>query len=314
MTTLSIVIVNHNVRELLRECLTSLQESLNTGSQYIDCETIVVDSGSNDGSQAMIRKNFPYIQLLDPGANIGFSKGNNLGIAASTSEYVLLLNPDTKIMGNALHMLLAHLAKFPEVGAVGPQLLNADGSVQSSRRRFPTIFTALFESTWLQPLAPRWVTNHYYVLDRSDSQIQSVDWVTGAALMIRRAVIDQIGGMDEGFFMYSEELDWQKRIRLSGWKIQYVPEARLVHYGGKSSEQVPAQTHIAFQTSKIRYFRKYHGNMIARFMRMYLLTTYMAQVAIEYAKLLLRHRIDLRRARIATYRQVLQSGLREIAE
>ena len=199
-------------------------------------------------------------------------------------RYVLILNPDTLVVGDALSTMVAYADAHSDVGLVGPQLLNSDGSVQSSRRRFPTLLTGLFESTWLQSFAPRGVLRSYYVQDQPDDATQEVDWVTGACLLVRREVIHQVGALDEGFFMYSEELDWCRRIKLAGWKIVYLPEAKIIHYVGKSSDQVVAQRHIYFQTSKVRYFRKHHGALTAGVLRASLLLMYIGQLALEAAK------------------------------
>jgi N-acetylglucosaminyl-diphospho-decaprenol L-rhamnosyltransferase len=193
---------------------------------------------------------------------------------------------------------------------VGPQLLNDDGSVQSSRRRLPTLATAFFESTWLQPWAPRRLLERYYVLDQPDDVTLDVDWVKGAALMARREAIEQVGLMDDGYFMYSEELDWCRRFREAGWRVVYLPAAQIVHYEGKSSEQVLPARHIYFQSSKVRYFAKFHGPIVAESLRWFLLASYAWQLGIEGAKWLIGHRRSLRAGRIDAYRQVLGSGLR----
>jgi len=205
--------------------------------------------------------------------------------------------------------MVAYADAHPDVGVVGPQLLNSDGSVQSSRRRFPTLMTGLFESTWLEPLAPRDVLRRYYVLDQPDDAIQEVDWLFGACFLVRRKVIEQVGALDEGFFMYSEEMDWCRRIRQAGWKVVYLPEAQVIHYGGKSSDQVAAQRHIYFQTSKVRYFRKHHGALTTGVLRVALLAMYAGQLTLEAAKGALGHKRALRRERVRAYWQVLRSGL-----
>jgi GT2 family glycosyltransferase len=196
------------------------------------------------------------------------------------------------------------------VGVVGPRLLNADGSVQSSRRRFPTLATAIFESTWLQPWAPRRLLEHYYVLDQPYGVTVDLDWVTGAALMVRRESIDKAGVLDEGYFMYSEEMDWCRRIRDAGWRVVYLPAAQVVHHVGKSSEQAVAARHVHFQTSKVRYFCKHHGVLAAEALRLLLLGNYIWQLGLEGAKWLVGHRRPLRRERVAAYAEVLRSGLR----
>lgn len=300
IVNLSIVIVNWNVRELLRRCLASIR---------FDAEIIVVDNASSDGSADMVRAEFPHVRLVANAANRGFGGGSNDGLAAARGRYVLLLNPDTEIVGDALATLIHYADAHPRAGVLGPQLLNPDGSVQSSRRRFPTLITALFESTWLQSLAPRGVLEHYYALDLPDNQPVQVDWVTGAAMMARREAIEQAGGFDERFFMYSEEMDWCKRIQGAGWDIVYLPPAQVIHHEGKSSEQVIPQRHIYFQTSKVRYFRKHHGALSAEFLRACLLTMYAWQLALEVAKWGLGSKRAMRRERVSAYWQVLRSGL-----
>ncbi|HLV43845.1 MAG TPA: glycosyltransferase family 2 protein [Aggregatilineales bacterium] len=323
MTDLSIIIVSWNVRDLLRDCLASVEAGAQAGwytlaapgvradqSAPLTVETIVVDNLSSDGTPEMLREAFPWVRLVEPGENTGFTRGNNIGMRASTGRWLLLLNPDTVVLDDALPRMVDYIDAHPAVGALGPQLLNDDGTVQSSRRRFPTFWTAVFESTWLQSAAPRGVLSRYYMTDTQDDEIMPVDWVQGAALLVRRSVLAQVGGFDEHFFMYSEELDWQRRIKAAGWQIVYFPPARIVHYGGKSSEQVAAQRHIYFQTSKVRYFRKHHGRLAGLGVRAVLLANYVAQVAVEGAKFVLGHKRPLRRERVRAYWQVLRSGLR----
>jgi GT2 family glycosyltransferase len=172
------------------------------------------------------------------------------------------------------------------------------------------VATALFESTWLEPHAPRRVLDRYYVRDTAPDVVHDVDWVRGAALMARRAAIDQVGLLDEGYFMYSEELDWCRRMRDSGWRVVYLPDAQIIHHEGKSSEQAVAARHVNFQTSKVRYFRKHQGRVLAEGLRLFLLGTYVWQTALEASKWLLGSRRGVRSQRLRAYRQVLRSGLR----
>lgn len=312
MIDLSIIIVNWNVRDLLRRCLSSIfahsptRILANSPTRPL-AEAIVVDNASTDRSAEMVRAEFPEVRLVINSENRGFPAANNQGLALARGRYVLLLNPDTEVLGDALATMVAYMDAHPDVGVAGPQLLNPDGTVQSSRRRFPTLATALFESTWLQPYAPRRLLEHYYVLDRPDDQVQDVDWVTGAALMARREAVEQVGPLDEGFFMYSEEPDWCRRFREAGWRVVYLPTARIVHHAGKSSEQVLPARHIHFQTSKLRYFRKYHGPAAAELLRWVLLANYLWQVGVEGAKWLVGHKRPLRAVRVAAYWQVARA-------
>ncbi len=306
MNKMSIIIVSWNVADLLLACL----ESIYAHAGDLLLEVIVVDSASSDDSVARVRAAFPQVVLLPQSENVGFARGNNIGLAAATGDHLLLLNPDTAIIGDALPTLTAYLDAHPQVGIVGPYTHNSDGSYQSTRRRFPTLATALFESTWLQSFAPKRLLDHYYVNDAPPDHTLAVDWLQGSALLVRREVYAQIGGFDPGYVMYSEELDWCRRAQAAGWGVVFVAEAHITHHGGKSSEQVVARRHIHFQESKLRYFHKYHGALAAHTLRAFLLLNYAVQIALEAAKGALGHKRTLRRERIRQYVQVLRSGLK----
>lgn len=331
MIDLAIIIVSWNVRPLLLRCLTSIYAS---APPAVALHVIVVDNASTDGSAGMVGETFPQVQLIANEKNVGFTCGNNqalrvLGFAetggwglesgdsesgdgqeAARPRYVLLLNPDTELVGNALATMIAFVDSQSDVGVVGPRLLYPDGTIQSSRRRFPTLATAFLESTVIQQWWPdNPVARRYYTLDQPDAAIQDVDWVVGACLMARREAIEEAGLLDEGFFMYSEELDWCRRLRDRGWRVVYLPTAQVIHHEGKSSEQVVPARHIHFQRSKVRYFRKHHGRLAATLLRTFLLATYAYQIALEGGKWILGHKRPLRRERVAAYWQVLRSGL-----
>ncbi|TVR18544.1 MAG: glycosyltransferase family 2 protein [Anaerolineaceae bacterium] len=306
MITLSIIIVSWNVRDLLRDCLHSIRENAD-GLSY---EIIVVDSASTDDTPAMIRDEFPDVVLLAQTENVGFTRGNNIGLEAARGRYLFLLNPDTVILGDAMQKMIDHLEAHPEVGIIGPHTRNTDGTHQSTRRRFPNWQTAFFESTWLQPYAPRRVLDRYYMHDIDDDAVAGVDWVQGSALLARRAVYEQIGGLDTGYVMFFEEVDWCKRAASAGWDAAYMGTGRIIHHGGKSTEQVQARKHIHFNESKLRYYRKHHGAGMAWALRVFLLLNYATQIMIEGAKALVGHKRDMRTERIRVYWRVLRSGLR----
>jgi N-acetylglucosaminyl-diphospho-decaprenol L-rhamnosyltransferase len=314
---LSVVIVSWNVKELLERCLVSLRVcrsprgAKTQRGREPECEIIVVDSASSDGSPGMVRQQFPHVRLIASDANLGFVKANNRGISASTGRYLLLLNPDTEVVGADLTSMVAYMDAHPGVGVLGPKLVFADGRVQLSRRRFPTLTTAFLESTVLQ----QWFPHHralqnYYVEDKSDSEEQDIDWLVGACLLIRRTAWEGVGPLDENIFMYSEELDWCRRAKAAGWRVVYVPWATVVHHEGQSSSQVVSARHSYFQSSKVYYFRKYHGAVVGEALRCFLLATYLFQLALEAAKWLVGHKRALRRERMAAYIRVLRSGLR----
>ncbi|MCX6027723.1 MAG: glycosyltransferase family 2 protein [Chloroflexi bacterium] len=289
-------------------------------------EIIVVDNASADGSVEMVAAEFPWVRLIANAENRGFTGGNNQGLAVSAGRYVFFLNPDTVVVGDALATMVAYLDTHPEVGALGPQLRYGDGSLQSSCRRFPTFATALFEST---PLAWHWPNNPWARRYRMENLTPStppslrgkgdggiggdggtgVDWLVGAALMVRREALAQVGGFDEGYFMYSEELDLCRRIKQAGWRIVYLPAAQIIHYEGKSSEQLVAARHIRFQTSKVRYFRKFHGPLAAEVLRVFILGLFAVEWPIEAVKWLLGSQRPLRRERMAAYEQLLRTRL-----
>ena len=312
MYDISVIIVSWNVRELLKRALQSVLDDARAANLAV--EIIVVDNASRDGTVEMLRADFPRARVIANTENAGFTRGNNQGLAsASDARYLFLLNPDTEIFPGALRALTAFM-DAPEnarAGIVGPQLVYADGTLQSSRRRFPTFATALLESTKLEQLFPRnrWLTN-YRLLNTDDARAQDVDWVVGAAMFARRAVYEQIGGLDERFFMYSEELDWCLRAKQNGWRVLYFPDARVLHHEAKSSAQAIAQRDIYFHSSKVRYFKKYHGNFQGELLRYFLLSMFAFQTAEEGAKYLVGHKRELRAARVRAYQQVLASGLK----
>jgi len=274
-------------------------------------QLVVVDNASSDGTVQMLKQEHPQVELIANQGNLGFTVGNNQGMSLTDGRHVLLLNPDTEVVGDALGEMVSHMDEHPRVGALGPQLLYPDGTVQSSRRRFPGLDTAFLEGTFLQPWFPNsGILRRYYVLDRSDDETQEVDWLVGACLLMRRAALEEVGSLDERFFMYSEEMDWCYRAKARGWRVVYLPTARVIHHEGKSSEQVVPARHIYFQSSKVRYFRKHHGAFQAQALRCFLLLTYAYQVAREGLKWLVGHKRPLRAERVGAYWQVLRSGLR----
>lgn len=307
---LSIIIVSWNVRDLLRRCVQSINSQTADGRPPT-AETIVVDNASCDGTVEMLRAEFPNVRVIANSENAGFTRANNQALAIAQGRYLFLLNPDTELRAGTLQTLYDYAETNPRVGIIGPQLFYGDGSMQSSRRRFPTLATAFLEATLLQQWFPRHrVLTRFYMLDTRDDATQPVDWINGAAMFVRRAVYEQIGGLDEQFFMYSEELDWCYRAKQAGWEIYYLPTAQVTHYEGKSSEQAVAARDIHFNTSKIRFFRKYRGAFIAEILRAFLRLTFVYRIAEESVKWLLGHKRALRAQRVKAYWQVLKSGLR----
>ncbi|MBM2826348.1 MAG: hypothetical protein HW403_412 [Dehalococcoidia bacterium] len=307
---LSVIIVNWNVEEYLRRCLSSLwaEKQRKPG---LAMEVVVIDNASKDNSCAMVVEEFRWVRLISNEENRGFTAACNQGIAVSQGRYILLLNPDTEVMENSLSMMVEYMGRHRDVAALGPKLLNPDGTVQSSRRRFPSMATALVESTPLQ----RWLSklpmlSKFYCKDMSDDEVQDVDWLVGACLMMRQEILTEVGPLDERFFMYSEEMDWCYRAKAVGWRVVYIPSAKVVHHYGRSSAQDMLRRNIYFNESKWKFFAKHHGSIAGGLLRRYLLGMYLFQFLEEGAKLALGHKRALRRERLALINGVLRSRLR----
>jgi len=305
---LSLIIVSWNVAALLEACLRSIYA--NAGSLAL--EVIVVDSASTDDSVARVQAAYPQVRLLTQTENIGFTRGNNIGLDAARGRLIMLLNPDTEIVANALPTLARYLDEHPAVGIVGPHTLNSDGTTQPTKRRFPTLRTGIFESTCLQRYAPRRMLDRFYTNDIPPDATAEVDWMQGSALMFRHEVYHQVGALDERYVMYSEEVDFCKRAKDRGWQVVYLGAARIVHHGGQSTAQANARSHIHFQQSKLVYFRKHHGRRAAGILRAVIILNYVWQLAEEWLKGILGSKRELRRERVRVYRQVLRSLVRTV--
>jgi GT2 family glycosyltransferase len=326
MPHLAIIIVSWNTCDLLARCVATVHASL--AGSGIGYRVVVVDNGSSDGTPELLRQRHPEVCLIESGRNLGFAGGNNLGLRRALEErpppdYLLLLNPDTEVAGDALPRLVAYLETHPQAVAVGPMLRYPDGAAQPSRRRFPSRATFFWEST---PLAQRWPANpwarRYRMDDRPDNVEQPVDWLVGAALLVRRAAVERAGLLDAGFTMYSEELEWQRRLcgvslpnqtpaprGAPRWPIVYLPDALIIHHEGQSSAQVPAWRLIQFQRSRLRDARMTYGAPFADALLLFLLAAYSLEWATEAAKWLLGHKRSLRAGRLRVYAEVL-AGLR----
>ncbi|MCC6626599.1 MAG: glycosyltransferase family 2 protein [Chloroflexi bacterium] len=303
---LSVIIVNYNTRALLARALDAVAASTLT----VPHEIIVVDNGSTDGSLALLRERFPAARVIANERNVGFAAANNQGLAAARGEAFILLNSDAAPEPAAIATLWAALQARPAVGVVGPCLLNPDGSVQSSRRRFPTLATLTVESTPLAQWRPFIIVGQRFEMsDVPAIAPQSVDWLVGACLLVRRAAVDAAGPLDAGFFLYAEELEWQWRIQHAGWGVWYEPAARVLHDGGRSSAPESQFRHQAHQASRVRLTRLLHGRIAGEAIRAWLLLLDAGQLTVEAAKWTLGHRPTLRRRRVALYCGLLRSRL-----
>lgn len=257
MIKLSVVIVNWNVRELLKDCL----ESIFKTSLDLELEVIVVDNNSSDGSVEMVKKKFPSVVLIENNKNVGFGTANNQGIGISKGEYILILNPDTIVFPNSLQKMAAFLDQNSDTGAVGPKILNPDGSIQfECARNFPTPLTEFFVLSTLYRRFPKSRIFGRYLMSYWDHNDQrQVDLLSGAGMMIRKKVFDEIGLFDEKFFMYAEEPDLFYRIKKQGWIVYFLPSAQIVHFWGKSTEQLPYDMVVEARRSMELFFKEYYG-------------------------------------------------------
>lgn len=253
---LSIIIVSWNVCQELLDCLRSIDDNRPSDS----FEIIVVDNASTDDTVNAVREDFPEVKLLVNTENRGFAAANNVGIRQSQGQYIFFLNPDTIIHPDSLDKLIKFIDDNRDVGVCGPKLLNLDGSPQQSVRRMPTFLAALHRHTAFKFLGifkgqyRKWVMKDFDYNSQSD-----VDQVMGAAMMTSKSILEQVGPMDEDFFMYYEEVDLCYRIKQAGLRIVFVPEVQITHLGGCSAGQIPAGKRIMAMTSLLKFFKKHRG-------------------------------------------------------
>lgn len=255
---LSVCVLNWNTCDLLHTCLQSLYEDPDAQ----EWEVIVVDNGSSDGSCGMVAASFPDARLVQNRENLGFAVGNNHAMELARGDHILLLNPDTRVEAGALNRLIHFMTENPDVGAVGPKLLSADGSVQLSCGIRPSLRTELVNKTLLHNLFP------FYKLGRwHHDKIRNVDWVMGACILVRKSVVEEIGRLDPAIFMFYEDLDWCLRIRDSGWRICYFPFSRVHHLRGASTRQNLRNMLVVSQRSLYFLFAKHASNTSLRILR-----------------------------------------------
>jgi GT2 family glycosyltransferase len=246
---LSIIIVSYNVRSYLEQCLQSVQKALDG----IEGEVWVVDNNSQDDSVDVLRRNYPWVRLIANTENMGFARANNLAIRQSQSDYVLLLNPDTVVEEPTLRGVLDFMDAHPEAGGAGVMMHNADGTLApESRRGLPT--------PWVAALKMLGFTRRYYMSDLPWDQPGRIDVISGAFCMLRRKALDQVGLLDEDFFMYGEDIDLSYRLLKGGWQNWYLP-CEITHFKGKSTQKTDYRyVHIFYQAMLI-FFRKHYSHL-----------------------------------------------------
>jgi hypothetical protein len=253
---ISIVIVGWNARRYLELCL----ESLESAPPRRSMEILVVDNASTDGTTEMIEARFPSVKLIKSPENLGFSKGNNLAIRQSTGRYIALVNPDVIVFPGCLDALANFLEQNPKVGNVGPRVLNPDMTLQSSCRRFPTLWNNFCSATGLATAFKNsriFAGEHmfYFPHDRT----MAVDVLVGCFSMVRREAFEAVGLLDEGLFMYGDDVDWCRRCWKAGWEVVFFPGAQSIHDRGKITAPYPVRFAVAQQRSVLYYWFKHHG-------------------------------------------------------
>jgi N-acetylglucosaminyl-diphospho-decaprenol L-rhamnosyltransferase len=275
MIRLAVVVVSYNVRELLCACLASVEAGARRGAEYFETIVCVVDNASRDGSAAMVAAEFPQVQLLALTENLGFTGGNNRALAAlgfgsdaahrgaGAPDYVLLLNPDAEVVGDALRELVGFMQAHPAIGVCGPQLQYGDGSFQHGAFHFPSLAQValdlfpLSQMRGAHRLHDSRLNGRYSKRQWAANAPFPVDFVLGAAMLVRGAAIRQVGGLDEAYFMYCEEMDWCLRMQDRGWSTYAVPAARVVHHAGQSSRQVRWAAFERLWRARFRFYRQH---------------------------------------------------------
>lgn len=255
---LSIIIVSYQVRTLLEQCLKSLFES----NLPFSFEVFVVDNASADGSADFVRQNYPLVQLVANSENCGFAFANNQALRQAKGRYLMLLNPDTMVKSHALETLLEFMDTHPRAGACGPKLLYADGTIQHSAFRFPSlvqIYIDLFPVNWR--LRESALNGRYSKKLYASNQPFQIDHPLGAAFLVRREIVEQVGILDESFFIYAEEIDWAMRIRKAGWQIWCVPQSEIVHYEAQSTRQFRHKMFVELWRARATFFRKHYSRI-----------------------------------------------------
>jgi GT2 family glycosyltransferase len=250
---LTVIIVTWNSAGFIAGCLKSLKEFCS-----VSAEVLVVDNASVDGTAKLIQQEFPWVKLIENKTNLGFARANNIGIRAASGEYLCLINPDVVVLPGCLHDMLYFMEENRSVGLMGPAMIGSDGTVQSSGMRFPSLWNCFCDAFALYRAFPRSAAfGGQPMHDCSWDRVQDVDILTGWFWLVRRPALDQVGPLDERFFMYGEDVDWCTRFRQAGWRLVYYPLAKAIHYGGGSSEKDPIRFYIEMQRANLQYWQKH---------------------------------------------------------
>jgi hypothetical protein len=252
----SVIVVTWNGKKYALECV----ESLIAQQGPTTCEIIVVDNGSTDGTPDAITVRFPSVRLIRNSANLGFARANNIGMGLSRGRYVCLVNSDVVVPPGCLDHMVAFLDTHPEVGLLGPKMLSPEGGHGASVMRLPTVGNTLCCALGLHKVFPASSLLGGFSMDAYPyDKTETVEVLTGWFWMVPRQALEKVGGLDEQFFMYGEDIDWCHRFRDAGWRVVFYPEAAALHYGAASSKAAPKRFYVEMRRANLQYFRKHHG-------------------------------------------------------
>ena len=299
-TDLSVIVVNWNTRDLLVQCLQSLEDTVE--SMY---DVWVVDNASADDSVAVIREQFPQVHVIANSENVGFARANNQALDRCQGRYVLLLNSDTQALAGSLDETIRFMDEHPDAGILGVRLLNPDGTFQASYTVFPTLWREFLILSGLG----RWLIRPSF--PSYGPQVEAgprkiVGYMEGAYLMARREAVKQVGGLDERIFMYAEEVDWCYRFHQAGWEVWYLPQVPIIHYGGQSSKKRQKRMEAELYRSRVYFFRKHYGKIAANCLKILI---YMMTLVKIFVYGLLRFVTGGRRGRLVTSWRDLRRAL-----
>jgi GT2 family glycosyltransferase len=302
---ISVVIVAWNAKRYLELCLNSLVEAPPRRSM----EVFVVDNASSDGTAEMVESVYPWVKLIKSAENLGFSRGNNVAIRQCQGRYIALVNPDVIVFPRCLDALAGFLDENPKAGNVGPRVFNPDMTQQSTCRRFPTLWNNFCSATHLGSIfkGSRFFAGEHMFYFPHDRTLQ-VDVIVGCFSMIRRQAFDEVGLLDDGLFMYGDDVDWCRRARNAGWEVFFYPGARAIHDRGKTTAPYPVRFAVAQQRSVLRYWRKHHSPVEVLGIR----SIMMFHHVVRYATATVSGLFKSRRTRDSVRKQVSGACLREL--